>query len=126
MISCDCAEGTDLDLSFPELEIFIGGKLKAKMILQGSTYMKYNGVNQCQSLIRGQAGVAGATYWLVGKPMFNAFEVFHDMEKRKLGFYSVPSSTSSVGKVEVETAGSFTLRSISCLLSLALAVSTII
>jgi hypothetical protein len=56
--------------------------------------MYYGNSGTCNSFWRLTPAMNGANYWLMGMPMYRAFEINHDLTNLKIGFKSISSSTA--------------------------------
>ena len=86
-MSCKCVKGTNLNIYFPTIEITVGSfNDRVKLLMNGEAYMYHDGVDKCVSHFREYTPLNDEQYWLVGMPLFRAFDVLHDGERSRLGF----------------------------------------
>lgn len=107
MISCTCTSSTNLDSAFPSITFTVGesGNGEVSISLKGSSYFKFNsGTNKCESMIKSNSALDSSNYWLMGTPIYRAFEIVHDMKDLVLGFKSL--STSTITQISVPNFGS--------------------
>ena len=56
--------------------------------------MYYSDITRvCESYIRTNADFANVGYWLLGLNFYRTFEISHDLENNKIGFYALGDST---------------------------------
>ena len=102
VIECPCSSSTNLDSHFPDLEITTGSSSSPlKLVIKGSDYMYYSTSNsQCESYIMSNSDFANAGYWLLGLNFYRAFEISHDLENNKIGFYALGGSSVDLDSSE--------------------------
>jgi hypothetical protein len=93
-LSCWCQPDVNVNIYFPTQEIVIGSfQQQVKLVMKGSSYMYYNGKGKCVSLFREKAALNDKKYWIMGMPMFRAFDILHEIEASRIGFAGVFNSS---------------------------------
>ena len=95
VIECPCSSSTNIDSHFPILEITTGSSIEPILMkIKGSDYMYYSEITRvCESYIRTNADFANVGYWLLGLNFYRTFEISHDLENNRIGFYALGDST---------------------------------
>lgn len=93
-LSCWCDPNVNLNIYFPIQEFVIGSfQQQVKLVMKGSSYMYYSGNSRCVSLFREKTVLNDKKYWIMGMPMFRAFDILHDIESNRIGFAGVYNSS---------------------------------
>jgi hypothetical protein len=86
-----CVAETNIDGTFPDIVMIVGGSSSVELILKGSNYMKIENVGRaltCVSSFRADPSLDNANYWIMGIPAYNSFAVLHDLSNQQMGFAS--------------------------------------
>jgi hypothetical protein len=101
-IDCACSMST-VDSSFPDILLTHGNSdAYVTMTFKPSSYFVDLGKGQCETIFITSSAFDSANYWLMGLPVYRAFEIVHDNTNMKLGFLkqgsnSVLTSAISLG-----------------------------
>ena len=85
-ITCSCKKASR-DSDFPDL-MFTHGNDGGTITfsLKGSQYMEATTDTSCTSIFQTSSTFDSANYWLMGLPIYRAFDIIHDSAEMKIGF----------------------------------------
>jgi hypothetical protein len=97
---CHPPEKKPLNDYFPLLKLHIGGYSDSiNLFLRPESYIYYAGDNKCITYLRERTDLNDKEYWIMGSPLYKAFDIAHDAETYRLGFRAVKDTGSRLEEV---------------------------
>jgi hypothetical protein len=103
-ISCSCTS-SNRDSKFPDILVTHGNDQgKLTLTMKGSQYMALDSSGStCTAMFWTSPTFDTANYWLMGLPVYRAFEIVHDSGSMKIGFKA--QGGASVAELATKTTG---------------------